>query len=125
MRSSTSRVPQGVFGMVLRSLVFLLGYRCGEAFTICGVNGAGLPWPRCQGCWDGFYGIWTDPFVAGHIFTYISRISLLHCTGLEPLKILKVTAHWVVETDRCRGIHAFVETSRAAYFRRGRRPASV
>ena len=110
---------------MLQSLVFLLGYRCGEAFTICGVNGAGLPWPRRQGCGDGFYGIWTDPFVAGHIFTYISRISLLRCAGLEPLKILKVTANWAVEMGRVRGIYAFVDTSRAAYFRRGRQPASV
>lgn len=58
--------------MMLRSFVFLLGYRCGEAFTICGVDGAGLPWPRRQGCGDGFHGIWTDPSVAGHIFTYTS-----------------------------------------------------
>ena len=35
--------------MLLRSLVFLLGYRCGEAFAICGVDGVGLPWPWYQG----------------------------------------------------------------------------
>ena len=39
--------------MMLRSFVFLLGYRCGEAFAICGVDGVGLPWPRCQGCGEG------------------------------------------------------------------------
>ena len=47
-----------------------------------------------KGVGMGSTAVWTDPFVAGHIFTYISRISLLRCAGLEPLKILKVTAHW-------------------------------
>ena len=51
--------------------------------------------------------------------------AFLRCAGLEPLKILKVTAHWAVEMGRVRGIYAFVETSRAVYFRRGRRPASA
>ena len=51
--------------------------------------------------------------------------AFLRCAGLEPLKILKVTAHWAVEMGCVRGIYAFVNTSRATYFRRGRRPASV
>lgn len=56
----------------------------------------------------------------------ISReYAFLRCAGLEPLKILKVTANWAVEMGRVRGIYAFVDTSRAVYFRRGRRPASA
>ena len=51
--------------------------------------------------------------------------AFLCCAGLEPLKILKVTANWAVEMGCVRGIYAFVDTSRATYFRRGRRPASV